>query len=122
MISDFLSIFFILTSFIPVSSILLITFFILLIIFSILLIILNIFKEDSNKSIFLYLSIKLNIRIEGIIESVSIFYNKRDKYKDLIKYLETIIFIIEEKYRDFKKIVIIKRLIFRLRIREVAYA
>ena len=61
--------------------------------------------------------IKPTSKMEGIVESVPTFHGKRDGYEDPTEYLETIAFVVEEKYAEPGKAATVKRLVFRSRLR-----
>ena len=61
-------------------------------------------------------------RMEGITESVPTFHGKRDGYEDPTEYLETITFVVEQRYTEPEKAATVKRLVFRSRLREEALA
>ena len=58
--------------------------------------------------------------MEGIVESVPTFHGRKDGYEDPIEYLETINFVVEEKYEDERKASTVKRLVFRSRLKDDA--
>ena len=55
------------------------------------------------------------------MESVPTFHGRKDGYEDPMEYLETITFVVEEKYAESAKAGTVKRLVFRSRLREGAY-
>lgn len=58
--------------------------------------------------------------MDGIIEGVSWFYGKKDGYEDPVEHLETINFVVEEKYTEATKASLVKRLVFRARLKDDA--
>ena len=60
--------------------------------------------------------------MEGIIESIPTFHGKRDGHEDPTEYLETITFVVEEKYLEIENAATVKKLVFRSRLREEALA
>ena len=54
------------------------------------------------------------------MESVPAFYGRKDGYEDPIEYLETINFVVEEKYHEDPKVWTVKRLVLRGRLRDEA--
>lgn len=67
-----------------------------------------------------HLPAKSNTRMEGIMESVPTFHGKKDGYEDPTEYLETINFVVEERYSDEAKALTVKRMTFRGRLRDEA--
>ena len=57
-------------------------------------------------------------KMKGLTESVPLFSVKKDNLEDSTKYLKTINFIVEEKYSNKAKALVIKRLVFRARLRD----
>lgn len=58
--------------------------------------------------------------MEGIVDSVPAFYGKKYGFGDPEEYLETINFVVKEKYDQSEKALVVKRLMFRARLREEA--
>ena len=56
--------------------------------------------------------------MNNIINSVSIFHEKKNKYEDPIKYLKTINFIIDKRYSKEVKVLFMKRIILRSQLRD----
>lgn len=54
------------------------------------------------------------------MESVPAFYGKKDGYEDPIEHLETINFVVEEKYPDETKASLVKRMVLRGQLRDEA--
>ena len=66
------------------------------------------------------LSLRRVIIIKNLLKSVSTFYSKKNRKEDLLEYLETINFIIKDKYNNNSKRLTIKRIVFRARLRDKA--
>lgn len=58
--------------------------------------------------------------MKGIPESVPNFHGRKDGYEVPMQYLETINFMMEGKYSDEAKALVVKRLVFRARLRDEA--
>ena len=56
-------------------------------------------------------------KINNIMNSVSIFYEKKNKYEDSIKYLKTINSVIDKRYSEEVKILFVKRIMLRSQLR-----
>ena len=56
----------------------------------------------------------------GIMDSVPLFYGKKDGFEDPSEYLEIINFVVEEEYAEPAKAATVKRMVFRSRIRDEA--
>ena len=63
---------------------------------------------------------KITSAMEGIMDSVPLFYGKKDEFEDPLEYLETINFVVEEKYTEPEKATTVKRMVFRSRLRDEA--
>ena len=57
--------------------------------------------------------------IESIIDSVPFFYGRKDRKEDPTEYLDIINFGIDEKYKG-NKVLLVKRIVFRARLRDKA--
>ena len=62
--------------------------------------------------------IKFISKMEGIIKSVPTFYGRKDDYEDPTEYLKIINFVVNKRYTDGAKASIIKRLVFRSRLKD----
>ena len=57
-------------------------------------------------------------KINNIMNSVSIFHEKKNRYEDSIEYLKTINFVIDERYSEKVKILFVKRIMLRSQLRD----
>lgn len=58
--------------------------------------------------------------MDGILESVPLFYGRKDGSEYPVKYLGAINFLVEEKYTDNIKASMVKQLVFRACLRDNA--
>ena len=57
--------------------------------------------------------------MDGITESVLFFHGKKDGYEDSVEYLETINFVVEERYPEANAF-FVKRMVLRGQLRDEA--
>ena len=58
--------------------------------------------------------------MDGLLESIPIFYGRKDGSEDPAEYLEMINFVVEEKYDNVEKRLTVNRMVFRGRLRDKA--